>query len=168
MTRTNWRGAGDRTTMRPAGAAAVAGALGALGAAVLASMWRAEIRYASGCEVTNFGDCISLRVPALLVGPLLVTALVWLAVRLVGDDRALPAALLGGFLTIDAALLHQGLQPRWTPPPEWLAAILGAAGFAAGVLLAVRRMPLVVQVGAAALLLAVPYGIFPPAELAVR
>ncbi|WP_405113862.1 hypothetical protein OG559_07860 [Micromonospora sp. NBC_01405] len=142
-------------------AASLAGALGALGAAVLASLWRTEALLFAGCEPETIGDCLTWRLPVLLVGPLVVTALVWLALWVSGVDRAVPSALLGAIVTADALLFYEAFQPRWTPPSAGLAAVFGAVGFAGGVLLGVRRLPVAVQVVAAVALLLAPYGFFP-------
>ncbi|MER5700690.1 hypothetical protein ABT023_01840 [Micromonospora sp. NPDC002296] len=147
--------------MRLIGAASLAGALGALGAAVLASLWRTEALLFASCEPETIGDCLTWRLPMLLVGPLVVTALVWLALWVFGADRAVPSALLGAIVTADALLLYEAFQPRWTPPSVWPAAALGAVGFGAGVLLGTVRLPLAAQVGVAAVLLLAPYGFFP-------
>ncbi|SCG41376.1 hypothetical protein GA0070560_103142 [Micromonospora halophytica] len=148
---------------------AVAAAVpGALGAAVWASAWRTELRFQASCEPTVIGDCMSWRLPALLIGPLVVTALVWFVLRLAGADRAAPSALLGAVVAADALLLWEAAQPRWLPPSGGLAALLGGTGFALGVFLAVARLPLVVQVLAAVLLLVVPFGLVPVVYQAAR
>jgi hypothetical protein len=154
--------------MRLIGEASVAALPGALGAALLASVWRAELRFQAGCEPATIGDCVSWRLPALLVGPLVVTALVWLALRLTGTAGAAPAALLGAVVSADAVLLWEATQARWTPPAGGSAALLGGAGFAAGALLAVARLPVAVRVSAAVLLLAVPVVVVPVLHQASR
>ncbi|TDC64450.1 hypothetical protein E1258_08195 [Micromonospora sp. KC207] len=154
--------------MRLIGRLSFAGALGALGAAALASLWRTEALLVASCEPETIGACFSWRLPTIFVGPLIVTALVWLALRVTGADRALPAALLGAIATTDAVLLYEAFQPRWTPPPAWLAAALGAVGFAVGVLLGAVRLPMAVQAGAAVVLLLVPIAVFPLLHKATR
>ncbi|MFF0819575.1 MULTISPECIES: hypothetical protein [Micromonospora] len=154
--------------MRLIGRLSFAMALGALGAAALTSLWHTEALLVASCEPETIGSCFSWRLPTIFVGPLVVTALVWLALRATGADRALPAALLGAIATAGAVGLYEAFQPRWTPPPGWLAACLGAAGFAVGVLLGVVRLPMAVQAGAAAVLLLVPTAAFPLLHKATR
>ncbi|MFI9527967.1 hypothetical protein [Micromonospora rosaria] len=147
--------------MRMPAGTAVATGVGAAGAAAFAGLWQAEARLRQTClPAESLGACLSPRLPLLLIWPLLVTAVGWGALRWARAPRAAGAAGCGAVTTAGALLLYEAFHPGWVPPPVGLAALLGAAGFAAGVavilapLRAAVRVPLI-------LALLVPHAVAP-------
>ncbi|MEV5769075.1 hypothetical protein AB0L34_31585 [Micromonospora sp. NPDC052213] len=128
------------------------------------SLWQEQARSVADCESDTIGACLGFGFPVLLVGPLAVTAAVWLVLRAAGVAPALWAAVLGAVATTGAVLLQQAWYPRWTPPPVWLAVLLAVAGFAAGVAVA---LPPIVRAGLALALLA-PAGRVPASRQEAR
>ncbi|MEU4570702.1 hypothetical protein [Micromonospora sp. NPDC023956] len=147
--------------------APVAAVIGAVGAAVLAALWRDQADTHANCVPDTIGACFGYPVPILIVGPAVVPAVVWLALRATDARRALPAAVLGALTTAGAVLLQQATEPRWLPPSPWLAALLAAVGFGVGTLVVTARWPVPLQVGLALLLLA-PLAAFEPLRRETR
>ncbi|MBQ1018860.1 hypothetical protein KBX71_13440 [Micromonospora sp. D93] len=140
--------------------AAAAALPGSVGAGLLTALWQQQVRFVADCESETIGACLGFGFPILLVGPLVTTAAVWLVLRAVGVASPTWAAALGATATGGAALLQQAGHPGWTPPPVWMAVLLAAAGFAAGVAVVTVAMPAVIRVGLAMVLLA-PFAAFP-------
>jgi hypothetical protein len=141
---------------------------GALGAAVLAAIAQEQARFVANCVSDTIGVCLGYRYPVLVVGPLVVTVVVWLALRAVGErDRALPAALLGACATAGGLLMDQATHTRWIPPSVWFAVVVAAVGFGAGAAVATARLPMAVRIGLVLVLLA-PLGAFAPLRKQTR
>ncbi|MEU6078871.1 hypothetical protein [Micromonospora sp. NPDC047074] len=132
---------------------ATAGTAGGVGAGVLGVLWHEVVRFQNSCEADTIGACLGFAFPALVVGPVVVTAAVWLLLRLTEVERPLPAALLGAAATASALRLALATRPFSGPPPVWLVVLLAVAGFAAGVAVMAARLFLVRTVLALVLLL---------------
>lgn len=139
---------------------AVAAVPGGLGAGLLTHLWQAQRRYQAECVPETIGSCLNLGLFVLPFGPLAVTVAVWLTLWVSGVRWAGLSALLGAVIAAGGVLLEQGMHTRWTPPAVWLAMVLGAVGFAAGVLVVTARLSPLVRVGLALVLLA-PLAVFP-------
>ncbi len=139
---------------------AVAAVPGGLGAGLLAHLWEEQRRYQADCVPETIGSCLNLGFFLLPFGPLAVTVAVWLTLWVSGVRWAALSALLGAVIAAGGVLLEQGMHTRWTPPAVWLAMVLGAVGFAAGVLVVTARLSPLIRVGLALVLLA-PLAVFP-------
>lgn len=139
---------------------AVAAVPGGLGAGLLAHLWEEQRRYQADCVPETIGSCLNLGFFLLPFGPLAVTVAVWLTLWVSGVRWAGLSALLGAVIAAGGVLLEQGMHTRWTPPAVWLAMVLGAVGFAAGVLVVTARLSPLIRVGLALVLLA-PLAVFP-------
>lgn len=139
---------------------AVAAVPGGLGAGLLAHLWQAQRRYQADCVPETIASCLNLGLFVLPFGPLAVTVAVWLTLWVAGVKWAGLSALLGAVIAAGGVLLEQGMHTRWTPPAVWLAMVLGAVGFAAGVLVVTAKLSPLVRVGLALVLLA-PLAVFP-------
>ncbi|MET7468479.1 hypothetical protein ACFYON_13060 [Micromonospora sp. NPDC005686] len=139
---------------------AVAAVPGGLGAAALAALWRHEADVVAGCESDTIGGCLSPGVPILLVGPLLVTAAVWFALRATGAEPAGWGAGLGALATVGGVLLQQAVDSGGTPTSPGLAFLLGVVGFGAGAAVVAVPVPPALRVVLVLVLLA-PMAAFP-------
>ncbi|MEU4777632.1 hypothetical protein [Micromonospora sp. NPDC023633] len=133
---------------------------GGVGAGVLAALWHEQVRFQKSCESDTIGACLGFAFPALVVGPVVVVAAVWLLLRATEVGRPAPAALLGAAFTGGALRLALAARPFSVPPPVWLVVLLAVAGFAAGVAVVVARLPLVGR-GVLALVLLLPWFVAP-------
>ncbi|WP_052503635.1 hypothetical protein [Micromonospora haikouensis] len=131
---------------------AAAALCGGAGAGVLAALWHEQVRFQRSCKTDTIGACLGFAFPALIVGPVVVTAIGWLLLRATRAARPLPAALLGAVASGGGALVAQAFRPFSGPLPVWLAVLLGTVGFAAGVA-AMEARHRVVRVGLALALL---------------